>query len=49
MTKLKIIGLKESSVTSIDPASNGTYEHIGSQGGTEQMVAGLKHTKRAIR
>jgi glycosyltransferase involved in cell wall biosynthesis len=42
MTKLKIIGLKESSAPSIDPASNGTYEHIGSQGGTEQMVAGLK-------
>jgi len=42
MTKLKIIGLKESAVASIDPASNGTYEHIGSQGGTEQMVAGLK-------
>ena len=42
MTKLNITGLKESSVASIDPASNGTYEHIGSQGGTEQMVAGLK-------
>jgi len=40
--KLNITGLKESSVASIDPASNGTYEHIGSQGGTEQMVAGLK-------
>ena len=42
MTKLNITGLKESSVASIDPATNGTYEHIGSQGGTEQMVAGLK-------
>lgn len=42
MTKLNITGLKESSTPSIDPASNGTYEHIGSQGGTEQMVAGLK-------
>ena len=42
MTKLNITGLKESSVASIDPASNGTYEHIGSQGGTEQMIAGLK-------
>ena len=42
MTKLNITGLKESAVASIDPATNGTYEHIGSQGGTEQMVAGLK-------
>jgi glycosyltransferase involved in cell wall biosynthesis len=42
MTKLNITGLKESAAPSIDPASNGTYEHIGSQGGTEQMVAGLK-------
>lgn len=42
MTKLKIIGLKESAAPSIEPATNGTYEHIGSQGGTEQMVAGLK-------
>jgi glycosyltransferase involved in cell wall biosynthesis len=42
MTKLNITGLKESATPSIDPASNGTYEHIGSQGGTEQMVAGLK-------
>lgn len=42
MTKLNITGLKESATPSIDPASNGTYAHIGSQGGTEQMVAGLK-------
>ena len=42
MTKLNITGLKETAAPSIDPASNGTYEHIGSQGGTEQMVAGLK-------
>jgi UDP-glucose:(glucosyl)LPS alpha-1,2-glucosyltransferase len=43
MTKLKITGLMESSKSmSIDPATNGTYEHIGSQGGTEQMVAGLR-------
>lgn len=46
MTKLKIVGLKESSTQmeaeNIDPANNGTYEHIGSQGGTEQMVAGLR-------
>ena len=42
MTKLNITGIKETAAPSIDPASNGTYEHIGSQGGTEQMVAGLK-------
>jgi len=42
MTKLNITGLKDSATPSIDPASNGTYENIGSQGGTEQMVAGLK-------
>jgi glycosyltransferase involved in cell wall biosynthesis len=41
MTKLKITGLKDSSV-SLDPTKNGTYEHLGSQGGTEQMVAGLR-------
>jgi len=41
MTKLNITGLKNSA-TSLDPANNGTYEHIGSQGGTEQMVAGLR-------
>jgi len=46
MTKLNITGLKESSQSlepkDLDPAKNGTYEHIGSQGGTEQMVAGLR-------
>jgi glycosyltransferase involved in cell wall biosynthesis len=44
MTKLNITGLKESSVPmeELGPAQNGTYEHLGSQGGTEQMVAGLK-------
>jgi glycosyltransferase involved in cell wall biosynthesis len=44
MTKLNITGLKESSVPMEDlaPSQNGTYEHLGSQGGTEQMVAGLK-------
>jgi glycosyltransferase involved in cell wall biosynthesis len=44
MTKLNITGLKESSVPmeDIEPSTNGTYEHLGSQGGTEQMVAGLK-------
>jgi glycosyltransferase involved in cell wall biosynthesis len=41
MTKLNITGLKESA-QSFDPANNGTYEHIGSQGGTEQMMAGLR-------
>lgn len=41
MTKLNITGLKESSVPSIDPADNGTYAHIGSKGGTEQMYEGL--------
>jgi glycosyltransferase involved in cell wall biosynthesis len=44
MTKLNISGLKESSfpMEELGPAQNGTYEHLGSQGGTEQMVAGLK-------
>jgi UDP-glucose:(glucosyl)LPS alpha-1,2-glucosyltransferase len=41
MTKLNIIGLKESS-KNIDPSENGTYQHIGAQGGTEQMYNGLK-------
>ena len=41
MTKLKIIGLKESSAPSIEPTKNGTYAHIGSKGGTEQMYEGL--------
>lgn len=41
MTKLNISGLKESAVQSYAPAENGTYAHIGSQGGTEQMYAGL--------
>jgi glycosyltransferase involved in cell wall biosynthesis len=40
MTKLNITGLKESS-TQIDPSDNGTFEHIGSKGGTEQMYQGL--------
>jgi glycosyltransferase involved in cell wall biosynthesis len=44
MTKLNISGLKESSLPmeELGPAQNGTYEHLGSQGGTEQMMAGLK-------
>ncbi len=43
MTKLNILGLKESAEQMAPgPANNGTYEHIGSQGGTEQMVAGLR-------
>jgi len=41
MTKLNIIGLKESSEPSIEPTDNGTYAHIGSKGGTEQMYEGL--------
>jgi glycosyltransferase involved in cell wall biosynthesis len=41
MTKLKIIGLKESSAPSIEPTDNGTYAHIGSKGGTEQMYEKL--------
>jgi glycosyltransferase involved in cell wall biosynthesis len=28
--------------TSMGPSTDGTYAHIGSQGGTEQMMAGLK-------
>jgi glycosyltransferase involved in cell wall biosynthesis len=46
MTKLNILGLKESAQSlepkDLDPANNGTYEHIGSQGGTEQMMAALR-------
>lgn len=47
MTKINVIGgidadsLKSVS-TSMGPARDGTYAHIGSQGGTEQMVVGLK-------
>jgi len=41
MTKLNITGLKESSAPSIEPTNNGTYAHIGSKGGTEQMYEGL--------
>lgn len=40
MTVLKISGLKESA-EAIAPADNGTYAHIGSKGGTEQMYEGL--------
>jgi len=40
MTKLNITGLKESA-DAISPADNGTYAHIGSKGGTEQMYEGL--------
>ena len=50
MTKLNIIGLKESAQSlepkELDPAKNGTYEHLGSQGGTEQMAAGLRQRHR---
>lgn len=43
MTKLNIVGLKESATKAKDmePAENGTYAHIGSKGGTEQMYEGL--------
>jgi UDP-glucose:(glucosyl)LPS alpha-1,2-glucosyltransferase len=42
MTKLKITGLRDTAkAMTIEPAQNGTYGHIGSQGGTEQMYAGL--------
>ena len=43
MTKLNIVGLKESAMKAKDmePAENGTYAHIGSKGGTEQMYEGL--------
>lgn len=42
MTKLKIIGLKDTSTQAhIEPTDNGTYAHIGSKGGTEQMYEGL--------
>jgi glycosyltransferase involved in cell wall biosynthesis len=38
MTKLNIIGLDQSENTlEIEPAENGTYKNIGSQGGTEMM------------
>ena len=40
--KLKITGLRDTAKPmTIDPAQNGTYGHIGSQGGTEQMYKGL--------
>ena len=40
--KLKITGLRDTAKPmTIDPAQNGTYGHIGSQGGTEQMFKGL--------
>lgn len=40
MTKLNIMGIKESA-EQMAPAENGTYAHIGSRGGTEQMFEGL--------
>ena len=40
--KLKITGLRDTAKPmTIDPAQHGTYGHIGSQGGTEQMYKGL--------
>ena len=42
MTKLNIMGLKESAEQMAPgPAENGTYQHLGSKGGTEQMYEGL--------
>jgi glycosyltransferase involved in cell wall biosynthesis len=43
MTKLNISGLKESATKAkdLEPAKNGTYAHLGSKGGTEQMYEGL--------
>jgi len=40
MTKLNIVGLKDSSSV-LDPSDNGTYQHLGSKGGTEQMYERL--------
>ena len=40
-TKLNITGILQEA-ESIEPASDGTYAHIGSQGGTEMMMAGLR-------
>jgi glycosyltransferase involved in cell wall biosynthesis len=40
MTKLNITGFKESSAV-LNPSNNGTFEHIGAKGGTEQMYQGL--------
>ena len=43
MTVLKITGLKQTEDDDfIEPSENGTYDHIGSNGGTEQMFRGLK-------
>lgn len=43
MTKLNITGLKNSATKAKDlqPAKNGTYAHIGSKGGTEQMFEAM--------
>lgn len=41
MTKLNVIGLKEEAER-FGPAPDGTYSHIGSQGGTELMMKGLR-------
>jgi glycosyltransferase involved in cell wall biosynthesis len=42
MTKLKITGLRDTAkAMTIEPTKDGTYGHIGSQGGTEQMYKGL--------
>ena len=40
-TKLNVTGLKEAAAD-IPPAQDGTYAHIGSQGGTEMMMKGLR-------
>jgi UDP-glucose:(glucosyl)LPS alpha-1,2-glucosyltransferase len=39
--KLNVTGLKEDS-TALGPSNDGTYAHIGSQGGTEMMMRGLR-------
>lgn len=41
MTKLNISGYNDNA-EAIEPASDGTYAHIGSQGGTEMMMQGLR-------
>lgn len=47
MTKINVIGglsrdALDAAATSMGPARDGTFAHIGSQGGTEQMMAGLR-------
>jgi len=44
MTILRVTGLKEEAlnVKELGPAADGTFSHIGSQGGTEMMIKGLR-------